>query len=310
MAETRLKLYKVTNDTVEECRYQTYAYERELQTLVETHMEFFFGVRFIKSEYAITDGRMDSIGLDENFSPVIFEYKRSLNENVINQGLFYLDWLLDHKGNFKVLVQETLGHDVADQIDWSQPSVVCIASDFTKFDLHAVKQINRNIKLVKYSRFDNDLLSFEHLNAPTLQAADREDVDSVSLGETNATTSKRKTDPYHTLKVEKAPDDIKTLYKAVCEFAEELGDDVVKSQQKYYLAFKRVKNFMCVEVYRKNVVLRLKLDPKAEPIEEGFSRDMSTIGHYGTGDYEITLTQLSDFERAQPYIRKAYDLMR
>lgn len=41
MAENRLKLYKVTNDTVEECRYQTYAYERELQTLVETHMELF-----------------------------------------------------------------------------------------------------------------------------------------------------------------------------------------------------------------------------------------------------------------------------
>ena len=55
-------------------------------------METFFGVRFLKSEYMITSGRMDSIGIDENNSPVIFEYKRSSSENVINQGLFYLEF--------------------------------------------------------------------------------------------------------------------------------------------------------------------------------------------------------------------------
>ena len=60
---------------------------------------------------------MDSIGIDENNSPVIFEYKRSSSENVINQGLFYLDWLLDHKADFKLLVIEKLGMEVADQID-------------------------------------------------------------------------------------------------------------------------------------------------------------------------------------------------
>ncbi len=66
--------------------------------LIERNMETFFGVRFLKSECVITDGRIDSIGLDENNCPVILEYKRSMNENVINQGLFYLDWLLDHQG--------------------------------------------------------------------------------------------------------------------------------------------------------------------------------------------------------------------
>ena len=40
---------------------------------------------------------MDCIGIDENHYPVIFEYKRSMNENVINQGQFYLNWLLDLK---------------------------------------------------------------------------------------------------------------------------------------------------------------------------------------------------------------------
>ncbi|HVI42985.1 MAG TPA: hypothetical protein VM577_20450, partial [Anaerovoracaceae bacterium] len=73
------------------------AVEKQLQTLFEAHMETFLGVRFLASEYATGKthkGRIDSLGLDENGCPVIVEYKRHSNENVINQGLFYLDWLL------------------------------------------------------------------------------------------------------------------------------------------------------------------------------------------------------------------------
>ncbi|WP_373181245.1 hypothetical protein [Clostridium butyricum] len=62
---------------------------------------------------------MDSLGIDENNCPVIFEYKRASNENVINYGLFYLDWLLDHKADFELLVMKTLGKEYSDKLDWS-----------------------------------------------------------------------------------------------------------------------------------------------------------------------------------------------
>ena len=80
--------------------------------LIERNMEALFGVRFVASEHSTGKkhgGRIDSLGLDENGSPVIFEYKRSVNENVINQGLFYLDWLLDHRAEFELLVMKNLG---------------------------------------------------------------------------------------------------------------------------------------------------------------------------------------------------------
>jgi RecB family endonuclease NucS len=54
-------------------------------------------------------GRIDSLGIDENNSPVIIEYKRSTGENVINQGLFYLEWLLDHQAEFEALVTRQFG---------------------------------------------------------------------------------------------------------------------------------------------------------------------------------------------------------
>ena len=107
MADT--KLFNIKG-TVKEYQSGTVTLEKELQTVIENNMNIFFGVTFLVSEYRTTDGgRMDSIGIDENHCPVIFEYKRSVKENVINQGLFYLNWLLDHKDSFKVLVIEKLG---------------------------------------------------------------------------------------------------------------------------------------------------------------------------------------------------------
>lgn len=152
-----IKLFSL-NEGVKECKSSEVVLEKELQTLIEQNMEIFFGVRFLKSEYAVTNGRMDSIGIDENNSPVIFEYKRNQNENVINQGLFYLDWLLDHKADFKLLVIDKLGMEAANSIDWSVLCVICVAHDFTKYDMYAVNQMQRNIKLISYQRYDNGML--------------------------------------------------------------------------------------------------------------------------------------------------------
>ena len=100
-----IKLFDISGE-VQELPSKQVALEKDLQKHLEENMFTFFGVTFLKSEYKITNGRMDSIGIDENNCPVIFEYKRSVNENVINQGLFYLDWLLDHKADFKLLVMD------------------------------------------------------------------------------------------------------------------------------------------------------------------------------------------------------------
>jgi Endonuclease NucS len=110
------------------------AIEKSLQSLIERNLDAMLGVRFVATEHAtgkVHGGRIDTLGLDENGSPVIVEYKRSSNENVINQGLFYLDWLLDHRVEFTLLAMKTLGSDVEDTIDWSAPRLVCVAGDFT-----------------------------------------------------------------------------------------------------------------------------------------------------------------------------------
>jgi RecB family endonuclease NucS len=124
-----IQLFRLADGTAVELSVQAVKLEKQLQGLIETNMLTFLGVRFLASEFATGKtrrGRIDSLGLDENGCPVIIEYKRDSKENVINQGLFYLDWLLDHQAEFRWLVMERLGKDVAEQIEWTSTRLLCI----------------------------------------------------------------------------------------------------------------------------------------------------------------------------------------
>ena len=273
--------------------------EKELQTVIENNMVTFFGVTFLASEYRTTDGgRMDSIGIDENHCPVIFEYKRSMKDNVINQGLLYLNWLLDHKDSFKVLVIEKLGLKAAEDIDWTMPRVVCIAGDFTKYDESAIKQMNRNISLIRYKKFGNDLLMFEQIN---------ENV-AATIPETEPIANKPKA-VYKTFEKQLATADenVKILYQDLTNYILSLGDDISEPHLKLYAAFKKIKNVVTVVANKKKLVVNLPLDVNTVTFEEGFSRDVTNLGHWGCGAVELHLQNGADLEKAKSLIDRAYN---
>jgi len=104
-----IKLFRLSGSTATELQGNASDLEKPLQTLIEANLQPLLNIRFIASEHSTGKthgGRIDSLGLDENHCPVVLEYKRSVGENVINQGLFYLDWLMDHKAEFKLLVPD------------------------------------------------------------------------------------------------------------------------------------------------------------------------------------------------------------
>jgi len=295
-----IKLYHIHNKRVNELGASDVAIEKSLQNLIEQHMEDFLGVRFLATEYSTGKahgGRIDSLGIDENGCPVIIEYKRAINQNVINQGLYYLDWLMDHKAEFELLVMNTLDKKTAEAIEWSNPRLLCIAADYTKYDQYAVQQINRNIELIRYRKYGGDLLMLELVNAVAA------DIGSTTAG------PKQKYSTFDELLV-KASTEIKDLYDAAKELMLGFGDDVQTKTLKYYIAFKRIKNFASAEVRPQNNVLLIyaKVDPDTVQLEKGFTRDVRNIGHFGTGNLEITLHNMDDLEKARPLLEKSYEL--
>lgn len=282
------------------------AVEKQLQSLIEAQMQTFLGVRFLATEYATGKthkGRIDSLGLDENGCPVIIEYKRHSNENVINQGLFYLDWLLDHQAEFRWLVMENLGKEAAEQIEWSGTRLLCIAADFTRYDQHAVQQIQRNIELIRYKLFADDLLLLELVNAVSVVATSAAPKSIGIEADKPTPASKDKT---WQEQLSQATSDISVLFEQTTSYLHSLGDDVQEKPLKVYVAFRRLKNFASLVVQSKRLQLYLKLNPDSVELVEDFSRDVRTIGHWGTGDLELSLRTQADLERAKVLIERSY----
>src|SRR5450755_3829004 len=276
-----IRLFQLQSDSARELRAESVDIEKSLQSLMEQHLESFLGVRFVASEHVTGKthrGRIDTLGLDDNNCPVIIEYKRALNENVISQGLFYLDWLMDHQGEFTLQVLKRLGAEWSEKIDWSGPRLLCIAGDFSRYDEYAVLQIPRNIELLRYRRYGGDLLLLELVRANTTVDPQRRSHGSDAAKEKQPTAVAAESGT--------EPEALQDIWESLKAFLLAFGDDVQMKELEQYVAFRRLKNFACVRVRSKDLQVWTRLDPSTVPLEEGFTRDVSKIGHAGTGDVE------------------------
>lgn len=303
-----IKLFRLTASGAIELNGHTATIEKSLQTLIERHLEALLGIRFLATEYSTGkrhSGRIDTLGIDENSSPVIIEYKRATNENVINQGLYYLDWLMDHQAEFTLLVQKKYGAEAADAIDWSAPRLLCIAGGFTKYDEYAVQQINRNIELYTYKKFGDDLFLLDLVNATTASPVTSHSTETAGGHKLGGKNSKTVSDY-----LAQASEELTNLYEELKAFILALGDDVQMNILQDYIAFKRIKNFACVEVHpqKKAITVFVKVDPDTIELKPGFTRDVRNIGHFGTGDLEITIMKDEHLEEARSLIQQSYEM--
>lgn len=274
----------------------SYSLESHLQKLVENNMKTFFSVDFLASEFSFTNGRIDSLGIDENNCPVIFEYKRSMNENVINQGLFYLEWLLDHKADFKLLVLDKYGEERAKSIEWRTPIVYCIANSFNKFDVNAVKIMQRNIYLVGYTLFDNDLITFEFLNL---------DSKVKEVGKDLVVDKSKKIHRDINDRMNTLNKNLKPILEDLRNFISEIGDDVSEVVLRQYIAYKKIGNFATIDMTNDKIQIYLNLDPLEIELQNNM-RDVTNIGHFGTGNLEIIITSIDEYNKSKALIELAY----
>lgn len=300
-----IKLFHVGSGSIAELTGTIDTVEKSVQLLFEKNLEALIGVRFLATEFTTTHGgRIDTLGLDENGCPVILEYKRASNENVINQGLFYLDWLMDHRKDFQWLVMEKLGKQAADGVDWSAPRLICIAGDFSRYDNHAVKQMQRNIELIRYRRFGTELLMLDLVTATSVKGAVIQEKATPPDGGAGAINKYKTIDAV----LRELDSVMMDRFEALRAYMMALGDDIQETTLRFYIAFKRIKNFACVEFRPTTgkILVFVKVNPSTVQLEPGFTRDVTNVGHFGTGDLEITLSKAKDLEKAKPLIEISY----
>lgn len=304
----------VDKNSLKPVEQTNFAVEKELQRLIEKNLETVFNCRFVASEYstgALHAGRIDTLALSEDNNPVIIEYKKVESSELINQSLFYLHWIQDHKGDFEIAVQRAIGNDV--EVDWSAVRVICIAPNYKKYDLHAVQVMGANIELWKYRIFRNNSLYLEEVfqaSKPTTGTTDTgKNPVMVKAGKKAAQTRARQGSRVYTFDehLEDKSEIIKSLMIEIRDYMEALDPAIQEVPQKFYVAYKTSQNIVCMEPHSRSIKLLIKLKNHEIESPPEFYRDVTNIGHNGTGDSEFTISTLEELEQVKPFIQQAYN---
>lgn len=306
-----MPLFSIDQGKIAPIHQSNFLAERQLQHLIESNLEAVFNCRLVASEFStgtVHGGRIDTLAFSEDNNPVIIEYKKVESSDLINQSLFYLAWLEDHHGDFEIALQRSLSR--AGDVDWSSIRVICIAPNYKRYDLFAVQMMGANIELWTYRLFDNSTIYLEEVEqttegGPTVSAETGKNPVMVEAGKKAART--RATGVYtFEQHLEGKPDAVCELATATQEFILALAPSIEEVPKKFYISYRTTQNLLCMELQKRRVVLYLKLDSHEVTGPEGISRDVSGVGHYGTGDLEISITRPEELDLAKPFIEMVY----
>ena len=300
-----MKLYNLEKKRVKAISIKPFRLEKEIQEIVEENLNELFSLELVKSELSIKNFRIDSLGFDRaNNCFVIIEYKRDKNYSVIDQGYTYLSLLLNNKSDFILEYNESCdGSLKRTDIDWSQSRVIFISPQFSDYQTNSVNFKDVPFELWEIKRFDHGLLSFtQHKSTST------ESISNISGDQENMVS--KVTKEVKVITEESHYNHFKS--EAVNEFYFNLRDRILNLGEveivprSHYIGFKRKTNFVDIAFQKNALWLWINL-PKGDLDDpKGLSRDVSSIGHYGNGDYDLKINPESDLDYIMFMIKQSY----
>lgn len=295
----------------------SFPYERGLQEFFEKYLRTLTGVDFLASEYSTGQRhgrRIDTLGIDGAGRPVVVEYKRRQDENVINQGLDYLAWLEDHRAEFRELVREKLGDGRVEKIDFGTPRLLCIAGEFLRQDRSAAQNSRRRVDLLRYRRYGEAYTALEwvHVGEAVEPRPGTAMFPCPPVDKRQAPVAHPEGPDYSRYRSwTKTREETRNLFLQLKMFVESLGrvrTDAFPTE----ISFKcldapgREKVIAYVNLYIREVRIRLEVAEKHVadiPFEDGLSRPSP----YYQGYREITVRSDADIKKAEPVLRAAHD---
>ncbi len=299
-----MPLFSIKQNDLERIKELPFKLERELQNAVERNLIKIFNLEFVQTEFALEGLRIDTLAFDqENKAFVIIEYKRDRNFSVIDQGYAYLALLLNHKADFILEYNEALNKNLRrEDVDWSQSRVIFISPEFTKYQLGAINFRDLPIELWEVTKYENGTIFFNQIESPE----SNESIETISQKSETVTKVSKEIKVYSEEDhLAGMPDDIVNLYQEFRELVLSLGNIEIMPR-KIYLGFKGESSFMDISIQKTKIRAWLKLKPGELDDPKGLARDVSNVGHWGSGDYEIILTPGEDLDYPLMLIKQAF----
>ena len=296
-----MPLFKIENQRFTKLPPTDFHNERELQNLVDGNLEDIMGVRWIASWFNIPNGQIDALGIDEQNTPVIIEYKWKQDSGAIIQGLFYLNWVSQNKKTFELLVSEKFGERIS--VKWDSPRLIIIAKDFTDKDIAAINQIKPVVELKKYSYY-GDLINIEDLTPAKLSRVGRvaEPVKEEGVGVEGEQYTIDKL-------LQKASPELKEVFLTLRTRILELGDDVWEKVGEGYCDYRKTSTFATpfIRTTKNRLLVYIKMGDKEieDPEHWTIKKDFT----YGKLNTRFELKLLDQVDYAMHLIKQAYEFV-
>lgn len=293
-----MPIFKVTAGKLKKLNTLPLDKEKNLQQLLEDNLMEVLELRFLATEYVTTfGGRIDTLAVDTDGAPVIIEYKRNRNDNVINQALSYLKWLKTQKqGFFEKLMIDKLGKDLADKIklDWNQPRVICIAEAYSKFDIDTVEVVPLRIELFKYRYYEDGVFALEPVNVEEKQ------IPQPVSGDKGKAVAESPS--IEALKI-KGTESIRKLFDALDERIRTIDEAIDVHATSLYVAYRLGNNFAEVHIGKNQIKIFLR------PIDYDDTRkivEKIPDGYNWTLDRRVYLNSLDDLDYVVGLVEQSY----
>jgi len=287
-----------TGKIIEEEQFKSKAPERELQKYVEKHLNLFFQSYLLKSFYKIPGGEIDTLAITEEGKPCIIEYKHKNDEKIINQIVFYYDWLQERstKYEFERIVKEN--KNTSDlEVDWSEVRLITIAKKYSKWDISLIKHLDTNIECYSYS-YHKDELDI-HLDPIINQYKKR---NTSSTASTSGRESKTYTLDDHR---EKASKEFKPFFDKFRNEVLNLGENIEEGFVPEYIKYVVNTTFLAVHVRKNWLILQLRVDEKSFNDPTNLSKNISQRGWSVTR--EVKYDKNTDIKKIINLIQQAYE---
>jgi len=300
-----MPIYTVKQNKLEKVKEIPFRKEKEMQRITERNLKEIFGLEYIKSEVVLGTLRMDTLVFDnETKSFVIIEYKKDKNISVIDQGYAYLALLLNNKADFILEYNEGKNKNLKrENIDWSQSRVIFISPQFTKYQKQAINFKDLPIELWEISKYENNTILFNQLKSPETSESIIKVSKRSDIVQRVSREIKIYTEDDH---LQKIPEDIIETYKELKERILDLGDNIEIRPRKNYIGFIANTNFVDIHTQKSQIKIWINLTKGKLNDPKNLIRDVSKIGHWGNGDYEIIMKPDLDLDYIMTLIKQSY----
>jgi predicted transport protein len=300
-----MPLFSIKQNQFKKIKEVPFENEKEIQKLTENNLKNILNLEFVKTEVALNNLRIDTLAFDnDSKSFVVIEYKKDKNFSVIDQGYAYLALLLNNKANFILEYNESKNKSLKrEDIDWSQTRVIFISPEFTKYQRQAINFRDLPIELWEINKYENDIILYNQLKSPeTSETITRISSKSETVQRINKEI-KVYTEEDH---FQRIPDKIKVIYDELKERILNLGEGIEIRPRKDYIGFIMNTNFVDIHLQKSQIKLWINLAKGELNDPQKIARDVSNIGHWGNGDYEIILRGEGDFNYLMFLIEQSY----